>query len=423
MVVHPLIGSSSFKLVARGLVALHRLIKDGKEDSPEAESIRDVLDAPLRSLNRAEKERAQWLSEDLYSVSEPTAVTAQKQMNFQAQQELNEAFEARQNHERDRALNLLRGLREYISPILLSYLRGSIWLEAGNPDIAAMFYGHASESDPANANYRAIYLHAMAESDPAAAQKLAKDILDDSEKQAPVVIARAADIRFHETRTVSDAGTTQLYRELIPILERNRARIEFDDTAASRDSAFAMTVALLGFCYEFLGNTGAAVNSYSLGLRVDPSNDGLLVARGILQYGSSLRAITDFEQAVELHAPIVWPYLFLAHHYLITKRFDQCRVMCEAGLRMRGSETAKSQLEDWRAIAQAELGFSPELVRAAFEAAVRLDPSNDIAKRNQTAFEASLNAPRTSPRLPWDQRSEAVVRQFGLSERRNSLAA
>ncbi len=129
---------------------------------------------------------------------------------------------------------------------------------------------------------------------------------------------------------------------------------------------------------------------------MNPKNDGLLVARGILQYGSSPRAITDFDQAVKLGSPVVWPYLFLAHYYLTSNRLEQCREMCEAGLRMRGSDTAKSQLEEWRAIAQAELGFPRESVRAAFEAAVRLDPLNELARRNQDAFEASLRVPRAT---------------------------
>jgi len=423
MVTHPPSGSPSFKLVAKGLVALHRLIKDGKDDSLEAESLRDALDAPLKVLNRTEKERAQWLSEDLYSVSEPPAATTQKEMNPQAQQQLNEAFEARQSREWDQALALLRQWRECISPALLSYMRGSIWFEAGNPEVAAVFYGHASDSDPTNANYRAIYMHALAESDPDAAGKLAREVLADDEKHAPVVVARAADIRFNETRTASDADSAQLYRELVPILERNMARIEQEEGAASRASAYAMTVGLLGFCHEFLGNAGAAVNYYSRGLQGNPNNDGLLVARGILQYGTNPRAIADFERAVELGSAVVWPYLFLAHHYLISNRFEECRVSCEMGLRMRGSDTAKSQLEEWRAIAQAELGFPPELVRAAFEAAVRLDPSNDLAERNQAVFEASLRPPRTPPRSKWEQKSEAAVRQFGLAERRYSLAA
>src|SRR5208283_1166085 len=123
MVTHPPSGSPSFKLVAKGLVALHRLIKDGKDDSLEAESLRDALDAPLKVLNRTEKERAQWLSEDLYSVSEPPAATTQKEMNPQAQQQLNEAFEARQSREWDQALALLRRWRECISPALLRHER------------------------------------------------------------------------------------------------------------------------------------------------------------------------------------------------------------------------------------------------------------------------------------------------------------
>jgi len=90
---------------------------------------------------------------------------------------------------------------------------------------------------------------------------------------------------------------------------------------------------------------------------------------------------------------------------------------------MRASDTAKSQLEEWRAIAQAELGFPPEFVRAAFDAAIRLDPSNHLAKRNQAAFEASLTAHRMAHRTVWEQKPEATLRQFGLAERRYALAA
>src|ERR1035438_3616310 len=122
MIAHPSFGSPSFKLAAKGLVELHRLIKDGQDDSPEAESVRDALDVPMKALNRTERDQAQWLSEDLYSVSEPLAATTHKEMNPQAQQQLNEAIVARQSQEWDRALALLRQWRECISPALLSYV-------------------------------------------------------------------------------------------------------------------------------------------------------------------------------------------------------------------------------------------------------------------------------------------------------------
>src|SRR5437588_9078060 len=116
MGAHSPFGSPSFRLVAKGLVELHRLGKDGKDDTPEGDYIRDALDAPLDALNQNEKERAQWLSEDLYSVSEPVVEPSQKEMDSQAQQELNAAIEARQSREWDRALALLRRRREYIAP-------------------------------------------------------------------------------------------------------------------------------------------------------------------------------------------------------------------------------------------------------------------------------------------------------------------
>jgi tetratricopeptide (TPR) repeat protein len=423
MVVHSQFGSASFRLVAKGLVAFQRLTFEGRDDTPEAESIRDALDAPLKALNRIEKERAQWLSEDLYSVGESPSSSSQKQMNPQAQQQLTEALEARQSREWDRALELLRRWREHISPTLLSYLRGSVWLESGIPEVAGVFFKHASEGDPANGNYKAIYMHTLAEFDSDAAVSLARDVLVDDQKHAPVVVAQAANICFNETRTASDAEAAQLCRELIPVLQKNATRLEKDEEAVCRSSAYAMTVGLLGVCHEFLGNAGAAVNVYTRGLQADPDNDKLLVARGILQYGTSPHAISDFEQAVSLDSRVVWPYLFLAHQYLLTQRFEECRVVCESGLRMRGSDTAKSQLEEWRAIAQAELGFPPELVRSAFEAALRLDPGNELARRNQETFEASLKTPRTSPGLQWEKKSEASLRQFGLSERRYPLAA
>ena len=75
-------------------------------------------------------------------------------------------------------------------------------------------------------------------------------------------------------------------------------------------SSYAMAASLLGFSYEFLGETQLAqANYYTRGLAAQPQNDGLLVARGILLYGSSPRAITDLELAVRQGSPVIWPYL------------------------------------------------------------------------------------------------------------------
>ncbi len=412
-----LFGSQSFTKVASGLLALHRLVKVGQEDTPEADSIRDALDAPLMALNPTEKKRAQLLSEDLYSVSEPLSGSNQKVMNPQAQQKLIEAYEAKESGDWDRALALLRRWKDYISPELLSYLRGSIWLSAGNPSVATMFYEHAMESDPENANYRAIYLHALAESNPEQADNLACEILVNHEKNEPIVVARAALIRFNKLENSLGLHSIKLSRDLIPILERNMERIENDEDTMRQKTLYAMTTGVLGFCHELQGNKTVAAQYYSRGILENPENSALLVARGILLYGTSPVAISDFEQALELNSPLIWPSFFLAHHYLLNNKYDQCRTMCESGLRLEGNAATIGQLKEWLAISYAELGFSPQLVRFAFEDALRIDPLNKLAKRNLECYESFINKQLGCETLLWEQKPIADIRQFGLAER------
>jgi len=119
-------GSPNFAIVAKGLVSLHKFIRDGEDDSPEAESIRDALDDPLDALDVIEKKRSQWLSEDLFSVSEPSATFKLKELNPQARQGIDEATRAWENLEWDLALTLLRRWKDYIPPADLSFRRGAI---------------------------------------------------------------------------------------------------------------------------------------------------------------------------------------------------------------------------------------------------------------------------------------------------------
>jgi len=86
---------------------------------------------------------------------------------------------------------------------------------------------------------------------------------------------------------------------------------------------------------------------------------------------------------------------------------------------MPGSAAVKSELSEWIAISQSELGFPEEMVRASFENAIRLDPSNERAGRNFAAFES---AGRRSVKV-WVTRSSAAVRSSGLAERRYMMAA
>jgi hypothetical protein len=152
----PLILSPNYLAVARGIRALHVLALDGRDDSPEAEAIRDESDGPWEALSETERRRISGLSEDLYAVSEPAREA--EEMNPQAQEKLVEAVTAREHGEWDRALELLRRWSKHVSPPLLSYLRGLVWLEVGDPETAALFFGHANHLEPQNGSYLAFYL-------------------------------------------------------------------------------------------------------------------------------------------------------------------------------------------------------------------------------------------------------------------------
>ena len=417
MTRQPLIFSPNYLAVARGIRALHRLGLEGRDDSPEAEAIRDASDGPWEALSETERRRISGLSEDLYAISEPASRA--EEMNPQAQEKLVEAVTAREHGEWDRALELLRRWSKHVSPPLLSYLRGLVWLETGDPETAALFFGHASNLEPQNGSYLAFYLHApgVVRSNRGAAS--VGEILHDSDNFPPLVVWRAADIVFKGIRQSVEAKSAVRIRTLVPILERALTKIEEDADSPDR-STFGSTTGLLGFCHELLGNTQAAIGCYSRGLHVDPNSDGLLVARGILLYGSSPRAITDFELAVMNGTPLILAYYCLAHHYLVSGRFKDCLVMCERAYGMSAPNTVMSEMAEWGAISQAECGFSDEAVRSSFENAIRLDPSNERVRRNLAAFEAAL---RPAAARLWELAREADIRASALSTVRYTQAA
>jgi tetratricopeptide (TPR) repeat protein len=408
----------SYQAMVRGTRELHQLLAAGKDDSPEADAIRDATDGPWEVLSEVERNRVRNLSEDLYSLIEPPP--APQPMNPQAQAKLSEAFEAKQRGEWDRALALLRHWRAHIDPALVSYLRGSIWLAAGDAATAALFFEHAFKLNPENESYRCLYLTALEISDPPAAQKRAAEVLDSPSTSSPVVVSRAAEIEFKSAISASETEAQRAIRRLEPILTGTLARFEQQDAASMNRSIYVATLSLLAAGYEFRGETQAAVQYYSRGLQHEPYNEALLVARGILLYGTSPQGLSDLETAVQAGTSLVWPYVLLAHHSLLNRRFEECRRLCERALSIGGSPAVMSEVSAWMAIAQAGLGFPPEMVRAAFENAMRLDPSNERARRNLAAFE-SANKPMTVE--DWETRSVGDVRTWGLAERRFAGAA
>ena len=85
--------------------------------------------------------------------------------------------------------------------------------------------------------------------------------------------------------------------------------------------------------------------------------------------------------------------------------------MCERALQCPASKGVQSELCEFLAISLAHLGYPEPVIRRAFEKSIRVDPSNDRARRNLEKFETALTSRAPQP-TNWESRSESSLRAF-----------
>lgn len=163
----PFPKSPSYQAEMSALLRMHQLSLAGQEESEEADMVRESACDYWDDLSKVEKDRLTGLSKDLYEISDGP-VQSPEPMNPQALAKLGETYEARERGDWDKALELLRQGGKQIPAALVSYLRGRIWQDAGEPKTAAVFLEHAAQLEPENENYQAVNLHNLKDADPEA---------------------------------------------------------------------------------------------------------------------------------------------------------------------------------------------------------------------------------------------------------------
>ncbi|HEX8199967.1 MAG TPA: tetratricopeptide repeat protein, partial [Isosphaeraceae bacterium] len=153
---------------------------------------------------------------------------------------------------------------------------------------------------------------------------------------------------------------------------------------------------LLAVCYEILGAEDQALLAYEKVIQLNPRNDAALVGRGLLRYTSDPEAAaSDFTKAVATNTPLAWPYFYLAHRSLQIGDYRGTLDRCVQALKRANLSTVKADLFEWMAIAQSYLGVAPDSIRANFETALELAPSNERIRRNYKRFVAKLEQAMT----------------------------
>ena len=229
----------------------------------------------------------------------------------------------------------------------------------------------------------------------------------------------AAEIRFMSTEVMSEVDSHPVLNELLSLLEPTVTRCETKESVMR--SLYVMAIALIAFCHDHLGNASAALEYYNKVIAANPRKAALLIARGILRYGTDIGAVRDFEAAIREGTHLVWPRFFLAHHYLVNDRFAECLRVSEQAVELAASDSVRANLFEWIGISRSELGMPPDTVRNALEDALRLAPNNDRIRENFDAFENAIAS--QSLTVTWHKASEGTVQALGHTQYRPALAA
>lgn len=366
---------------------LHELIRSGDDETADGEALRDSMDQPAEKLTPAEVECLNGISADFYSLANGFEHNVLPR-TADADSFIRESFNARNERNYAKSMTILRRAQQHLELWQLSYVRGSILLEAGEPLAAADFFLKAATLYPENPNFRFMWLAALDKADPEVASSEAELILRAPSEHPAKLVYKAADIIFASTRDLDAEAAMGRIQELIPVFEETILRLQVSGEASEEPSVLAAAISLLGFCHEHLGHGDDAIQCFNQGLLLHPTNDALRVARGIHLYGiDTERSVADFVVATQLHSPLVWPYLFLAHYYLSKGKMEDClRYSSEALQRSRHSQITADCLE-WIAICQATLKYPRNTVLSTFEEALKLAPDCERIKTNKASFE------------------------------------
>jgi tetratricopeptide (TPR) repeat protein len=230
----------------RLLFRLHVAIAEGWDETADGEALREEMDRPGSRLSSDEIASLSGISADFYSLADAPSSDLSR-LTADALSDLQPSFQTQQSKEFPRAIELLRKHAESIPPASLAYLRGKIWMEAGEHQIAAAFLERASELDPQNANFRYMLLHALGKSNPESAIQMAQAILLNWEQHSPRLVLKSLDVLLQLKRADSKNHTDQQLKSFIPIFQNSIFRFETSGEAENDPTLLISSINHLDF--------------------------------------------------------------------------------------------------------------------------------------------------------------------------------
>jgi hypothetical protein len=227
------------------LKKLHALIAEGKCDSDEADAVRESMDAPERLLNRAEKDRLNGLSADLYMLQGEEALQSPP---IDANTLKERVAHAQARNDWEAVLNLLRHRSpEEVPTDVVAIKRSRAYDALGHPDTALLFldFGYRHKAD--EPHYQALRLRLLADAGRVTeAEESATRILSEAHRWPAATIV-AADVLLNVTQSGSQQERTQRWREILDRLAPVLRETPQESRLTPND--FVLGQLLLAYCH------------------------------------------------------------------------------------------------------------------------------------------------------------------------------
>lgn len=383
---------------ARLLRQVHSLIRAGRGDTPEAESLADQMDAPWHAMTDEEQARMRGLSIDLYALAEPesrqAAMSADELRKWQEQAAAAVRDALFAAGDVDSALAFLRRPSPSSIPRLANlFLKARCWERLGDLETALVFMEEAEKHDPRQAISVLTLLQALGHTHEV--EEYANRIVNDPGAFSDELYLAAAAL-LRPTRGMKATEARPILERIVAALHRALQQVR----NLPPDQLYVPTVdryiaLMLCLCLERLGREADSARVYDEALARYPNDPDLLTFRALLRLETDpAEALRDSAKAAQMGAASAWPYLLLARFALARGAYGEALRQAISASRHQAGATVQAESYELIAIAQAQLGQPLAVVIENFDRACALDPTNERIRRNS---ELARKGPTAAP--------------------------
>jgi tetratricopeptide (TPR) repeat protein len=398
-----LMGDGPLHNFSNLLLKLHRLVAAGQGDSVDADSLRDLMDAPWHRMSSQEQAIARQLSSDLYTIDSSEVNQHPTDPTIYTQSLASELTASSQQGNYLEALRLIQNRPTEISQERAAMLRGVCYEKFGLFDAGLEFFEHSARvsHDPESINVfilGTLLIHGRTED----AAKRARRMLSESRATINLRLT-CAEILFALAAKTSGENRIEIAREA-----EAQYLVILQEVASIAGQHISQVIAhchsMLAACYIIQERRHDALRHISQAIEADPTNEFFYVQRGLQTTSVDFQAAkADFKKAIELGTQDCWSYYYLALDALKSQNYDLCLSLCEAAIRRTDDLELLGMLHEWTAISLASrcetLAQLPvDLIRHHFKLAMSLSPLNRTVLENFKSFESTLREARAQTR-------------------------